>query len=302
MMSAEARELFKRFQDVNDLAIGHQPLDVSRANANRTVELCGVPSGVTRELLTIEGVRTLRLTPDDLAEGRKGILIHGGAFVLMSPESHERFGGYIAALCRAEVYIPDYRLAPEHPFPAALQDCTRVASSFCNDRDDHEHIFLMGESAGGALAVGTIMNLNREKLARPECLILISPWLDLALTGESLTTNVKNDVILSLENLKEYAGLYLNGTSQRDPLASPLYGAPHGFPPTYIQAAEYDLLLDDSIRFAEKLRNYSIFSELDVFPEMQHSFQFFVGTIPEAESAIKKIRAFIEAHVVVNNA
>ncbi len=293
MPSQAAQTLFDQFREANANARGPVILAEERKNADAAGALTVEPEGVTYDEVTIAGLRTIRAVPHHHTPERQLIFIHGGAFALMSPESHQRFAGHIAVACRAETFIPEYSLAPEYPFPKALEETVAFIRSF-TERDTNTSIILAGDSAGAGLALGAVMSMRDQTIRLPACTVLLCPWLDLALEGNSVMANKDRAVILRKGNLEYFADCYLNGADPKNPLVSPLYGDLNGLTPIYVQAAELDLLLDDSTRLAKRAAESGVDLQYDLFPEMVHSFQFFAGQFPEADAAIKKIGTFVD--------
>jgi len=297
-MSAEAKIFFNQLRRAGVEKAAFD-LERERRAANALGTLTAVAENIELSEITIQGVRTLHLTPAKARPDRQLVLIHGGAFGLMSPESHERFAGHIANACQTAVFIPDYSLAPEHPFPKAIEETNAIVSDLI-ERETNSDVktILVGESAGGAIALSCLMDLASAKQELPGCAVLICPWLDLSLTGGSIVSNKHKDVILTKENLEMFADYYLDETEfdQRNPRVSPLFGDLHNLPAIYCQAAEHDILLDDAMRLQKALERTNTKAETDIFPEMCHSFQFFAGQFPESKMAIDKIAEFVDRH------
>ena len=288
MISPRAKALFDQYRL---LAENPQPFDLAaiRASCEGAEEATGIPKGVRFTAERIGGVSAIRcIPPSDLADFTV-VYLHGGAHCLMSAQTHSRMAGHLALACGAEVLVPDYALAPEHPFPQSLNEALAVI------RAASRPLALVGDSSGGGLAAASLLTLRGDR--QPFCAVLMSPWLDLTLTLPSITQNATKDLMLRAANLRAFAALYLAGRPATDPLASPLHADLHGLPPILLQAAEDDLLRDDALTFAERLRQASSPVEVHLYPQMQHSFQFFAGRIPEADAALKDAARFIAAHV-----
>lgn len=262
-------------------------LAVERANALSAGDMTGVPKGVTQRWRRIANVRCLYVRPAIRRHAAAIVFLHGGAFCLMSAKTHARMAGHIANAAGCDVILPDYALAPEHPFPAALNECRDVVAALLER--GHRPLALMGDSAGGGLALSVLLALRAAGSPLPGCAVLMSPWLDMTLSGASVAEAATRDVILVEPNLHEMARLYVGGANPTDPLLSPLNADLGGLPPIYVQASEYDLLRDDSLRLRD--RNPEI--RVELWPEMLHSFPFFAGIVPEADAAIESASAFI---------
>lgn len=295
MLSEQARQLFDEIRRANS---GDDAFNLAeeRLNSGQAGILTGEPMDVEFEETIIAGLRTVVAKPRILDPRRQLIFLHGGAFALMSPETHSRLAGHLARACRAEVYVPDYSLAPEFPFPKALDECVRFAQHFSESRITAGlSIVLAGDSAGGGLALSAAMKMRDAGIKLPACLVLLCPWLDLTLQSQSIETNRDRALFLSRRNLEAFANLYVSDADQLSiPYVSPIYGSLSDLPPIYLQGAEYDMLLGDSARLQKKALVEDAPLRFDLFPLMPHSFQFFAGTIPEAEAAISQIGHYLD--------
>ena len=296
MLSEPARQLFDEIRRANSGAAEAFNLMEERHNSGQAGILTGEPIGVDYDETTIAGLRALRAIPPIRSPRRKLIFLHGGAFALMSPETHSRLAGHLANACRAEVYVPEYSLAPEYPYPAALEECARFTRCFTESAQGNgAAVALAGDSAGGGLALSAAMKMRDEGRAPPACLLLLCPWLDLTLRSQSIESNRERALFLSRRKLEAFASLYVNDAEQLScPYVSPLYGSLRGLPPIYLQGAEYDLLVGDSTRLQGKALFEAAPLRFDVFPLMPHSFQFFAGAIPEADAAIRQVGYYLD--------
>ena len=297
MLSEQARQLFDEIRRANSGKDNDAfSLEDERLNSGQAGILTGEPVGVDFEESAIAGLRTVIAKPRIRDPRRRLIFLHGGAFALMSPETHSRLAGHLAKACRAAVYVPEYSLAPEHPYPAALNECVDFTSHFTEAKHSaNAAIVLAGDSAGGGLALSAAMKMRDAGIRLPSCLVLLCPWLDLTLKSQSIETNRERALFLSRRNLQAFAKLYVGDADKlSDPYVSPLYGSLTDLPPTYLQGAEYDMLLGDSTRLQQKALADKAPLRFDLFPLMPHSFQFFAGTIPEADAAISQIGRYLD--------
>lgn len=296
MLSEPARQLFDEIRRANSGAAEAFNLAEERHNSGQAGILTGEPIGVDYDETSIAGLRTVRATPQIRSPRRKLIFVHGGAFALMSPETHSRLAGHLANACRAEVYVPEYSLAPEHPYPRALEECVGLTRHFTESAEfKGAAVALAGDSAGGGLALSAAMKMRDDGIGLPVCLVLLCPWLDLTLRSQSIKANRERALFLSRRKLEAFARLYVNDANQlTNPYVSPLYGSLRGLPPTYLQGAEYDLLVGDSTRLQGKAVLEEAPLRFDVFPLMPHSFQFFAGAIPEADAAIRQVGYYLD--------
>lgn len=238
--------------------------------------------------LAIHQVTTPASRPD-----RALLYLHGGGYVSGGPGHYRHFLWRMADALAATVFLPAYRLAPEHPFPAALEDAAEAYLHLAAGASRAQNLFVMGDSAGGGLALALLLKLRDEGRPLPLAAVAMSPWTDLALTGASLRDNAAADPMMNASHLPGIARLYLGGTDPRTPYASPLYGEVTGLPPVLIQVGSDEILRDDAVRMAEKLARDNPRSRLEIWRRMPHGWQFSVPFLPEASRAIGAIAAFI---------
>jgi monoterpene epsilon-lactone hydrolase len=191
----------------------------------------------------------------------------------------------------------DYRLAPEHPHPAAVNDSVAAYQWLLDQGYAPHNIAIAGDSAGGGLTLATLLALRDRGLPLPAAAVPLSPWVDLEGTGDTMKTHADRDLLVNEVGLKAMADLFLSGGDAHDPLAAPLHGDLRGLPPLYIQVGDDETLLDDSRRFAAKAKAAGVDVRLDVFPEMQHVFQMGAGNVPEADDAVSRIGAYLRGRL-----
>ncbi|MBX7167777.1 MAG: alpha/beta hydrolase [Pirellulales bacterium] len=223
--------------------------------------------------------------------------LHGGGFVLGSPITHRELISQLARASATTAVAVDYRLAPEHPFPAAHDDALAAYRGLLAEGIQGRQIVVGGDSAGGALALRLVQRLRDEDVALPAACVLISPWTDLTQSAESYTSVGDRDPMLSRAALQRMADLYLAGHPADDPAASPLLGDLSGLPPLLIHVGSAEILLDDSTRLAERARAAGTEVTLEIFPEMIHVWHFFASVLPEAQAAVAAVGRFIQAHI-----
>jgi len=222
------------------------------------------------------------------------VLVHGGAFVVGSPETHLGLAGWIARTSGADVYLPEYRLAPEHPFPAATDDVFAAYRAVLELGHRPGRTAIAGDSAGAALAVSTSLTLPEMNLPSPAALVLISPWLDLTLTSASVAGNARRDPMLRRSWLESAARAYAGGLRRSDRRVSPLFADLGTLPPTLIQVGSDEILLDDSIRFADRAWAAGAEVELQRFDGWWHDFQSAAGTLEAARGALEDVAGFLK--------
>jgi monoterpene epsilon-lactone hydrolase len=220
---------------------------------------------------------------------RHVLYLHGGAYRAGSPSNYRHFTWRIAVATQAAVLVIDYRLAPEHPFPAALDDAVSAYRWLLAAGADAANTIIMGDSLGGGLAIGILLKLRDDGLSLPAASVALSPWTDLALTGDSLRRNADADPMLNAVDLPRFASEYLAGANPRLPYAPPLYGDLAGLPPVLIHVGSDEILLDDALRLYERLQVTGSKAELEIWPRMPHVWHLFAPAIPEAQRAIDAI-------------
>ena len=250
---------------------------------------------VKTTLIEPAGVRTHSIVTAAFENNRHILYLHGGAYVAGSPPLYRDFTWRIAKRARARVLCVDYRLAPEFPFPAAVDDAANVYRWLLEDGLEPRCIAIAGDSAGGGLAFATLLKMRDEGMPMPAAVVALSPWTDLVLTGTSRRFNAETDSIMNLGVARRFADYYLAGADPRTPYASPLYGDLAGLPPSLIQVGSDEAQLDDSVRMADKLRAAGCEVELEIWPRMPHVFQLFAKLLPEARQAIERIGSFLRA-------
>lgn len=254
--------------------------------------LTGEPHGVDYAEGEVGGVAGLWVTPHQAAPSGALLYLHGGGYVMGSSSTHRKMVGHLATAAGVRAFIPDYRLAPEHPYPAAVEDGVAVFRGLLAEGNRPERILMGGDSAGGGLALAVTLALRNDGRPTPRALLLLSPWTDLAFTGPSLQGNAESDLTMTLAAARKMAEYYCGRSKPRAPLVSPLYADLRGLPPTYIQVGGDEMLLDDAVRIDERLRAARVDSRIDIAPGMQHVFQFGAGTIPEADEAVERLGSF----------
>lgn len=217
---------------------------------------------------------------------------HGGGFRIASALAYRSFGSHLASVFNARVLLPDYRLAPEHPFPAAVNDSFAVWESLLADGEDVNRIVLAGDSAGGALASATTLQAIEDGVL-PAGLLLVSPWVDLTVSSSTYDSRAELDTMFSREAAREAVPAYLGTTDPRERLASPLFADWTGSPPVQILVGDHEVLLDDSLALANTLVGAGVDATLSVYPEMPHIFPFNYPAFPEAVDGVMEMKSFI---------
>ena len=261
---------------------------------NEIMERVAVPEGVTFEAATIGGIAGWWAKPARAQKGAAIIHVHGGWFNLGTARAFRNFVGHIALSAGADAFIPDYRLAPEHPFPAAVRDLE--ACYRCLVDQGITQIALTGDSAGGNLALVLLSTASAQAskdAVAPVGAVVFSPITDLALTGESFDTRAEADPYFTKSQAAGLVRSYLGATDPKNPLASPLYADLSGLPPLRVQVGDDEVLLDDSRRYVERAVAAGVDAKLDIWMGMPHGFVTNVGGFNSAAQALKASGAFL---------
>jgi acetyl esterase/lipase len=269
----------------------------SRQDMERTARTFGASGSWQVTQQSLGDLKAEWLVAHDSIDDRVVLFLHGGSYISGSPETHRGMVGFLAVAAGGRCLSLDYRLAPENSFPAALEDARRAYEWLLAQGLPARRIALAGDSAGGGLSLALLVTLRDASLPLPAAAILFCPWTDLAMTGETLHSLAKKDLILHRETLRQEAQLYLAGADPRHPLASPLYADLHSLPPLLIQAGEHDILLSDSTRLADRLQSAGVAVTLEIGQQMQHDYQYAAGQVPEARQAVARAGAFIQRHI-----
>lgn len=273
------------------------PLDKLRTKTERNARWGGkLPKKVEVNEVTAGGVAAEWLQPAGAAPDRVMLYLHGGGYAIGSCATHRGMAARLAESCGVRALVLNYRLAPEHPFPAALEDSVAAYRWLLQQGVSPRDIVIAGDSAGGGLAVAMLVTLRDAGEPLPGAAVCISPWTDLAGTGESIKTRAKADPWVTAESLAlgiHYVGAY----DTRHPLISPLYAELHGLPPLLIQVGSDEIVLSDSTRLAERVKIAGGEATLEVWEGMWHVFHCLAPQLPEANRAIEKIGAFVRRQI-----
>ena len=275
---------------------GHPTVQDMRANFEQMATVFPLAADVKCEPVNAGGVKSEWVTAPGADAGRAVLYLHGGGYVIGSINTHRDLASRISRATKARVLLIDYRLAPEHPFPAAVEDSVAAYRWMLAQGLKPSRIAVAGDSAGGGLTVATLVAIRDAKLAVPAAGVCLSPWIDLEGIGDSMKSKASVDPMVQKEGLLEMAAHYLNGQDARSPLAAPLYADLAGLPPLLVQVGTAETLLDDSTRLAERARKAGVKVTLEPWNDMIHVFQVFAPMLDEGQQAIDKIGEFVRAN------
>lgn len=272
----------------------------SQSPAEQRAVLDRAPALPDRRVDVVEamlgGAPVLRVQPKGSRPARHILHAHGGGFVVGSARGFLPLLGQLARRADAVVTSVDYRLAPEHPFPAAIDDVVAAYRALVADVDP-ANLAVMGESAGGNAVVAALVRARDEGLPMPAAAVLLSPWLDLTFSGDSMRRNAATEVILEPTLFTQWRDAYVGGGDPADPAISPLFADLAGLPPIHVQATDAEVLEDDSRRFADAARAVGVDVDLLVVRDLWHVFQILTPMLPESNVALDRAVAFLRAHV-----
>lgn len=269
-------------------------IEENRARSARTAKLTRIPKDVTIADVEVDGIRAKWISPSHEKSGKIILHLHGGGYVTGGMDSHLMMCIPMAQTLKTKILLPEYRLAPEQPFPAAVDDVVKVYRWALTQGYQPQDIILSGDSAGGGLALATVLSLRDAGNLLPAAVICMSPWTDLTFTGQSHITKAKADCVLLTDVLREWAACYAGTETPNNPLISPIYADFHNFPPLLIQVGSDEILLDDSRMLAEKVKADGVNVTLKVWDEMWHVWPALGDLLPESKKSFEEIGEFID--------
>ena len=271
------------------------PADIAEQRSRIDEAMAQLPlaEGTVAEPFVRSGVPGIECRPVDVADDAPIVLyFHGGGFRIASALAYRSYGSHLAAVLGARVLLVEYRLAPEHKFPKAVDDCFAVWESLLAEGVDTGRIVIAGDSAGGGLAASVTMHALADGVL-PAGVICCSPWVDLTITADTYDTNAESDKLFSRTSAEEAAPAYLGGADPMNPIASPLFGDWDGAPPLLILVGDADVLLDDSRKLAEVAKAAGVDVTLSVYPEMPHIWTMSYPAFPEAVEGVTEMAEFV---------
>ncbi|WP_329483788.1 alpha/beta hydrolase [Kribbella sp. NBC_01484] len=256
-----------------------------------------LPADVTVTAATLGGVPTAEITIDGVEPRHVVLYFHGGVYALGDAFLSADLASQVGRRTRAKVISVDYRLAPEHPYPAAVDDALAAYEALLQNGTAPFHIVFVGESAGGGLAVATLINARDHGLPLPAAALVMSPYADLTLAGSTMETKREVDPLMSRENLQARVTDYASGQDTALGLISPIFADLSGLPPLVIQAGSHEVLLDDAVRLAQQAATADVEVTLDISPGVPHVFQAYYPILDEAAAALDRAGQLLSAHL-----
>ncbi len=278
--------------DLLEADAGGRSLDDLRAGYVEMLMGHPVCDGVVIDESRLGSVDTMRVRPADGPPDAHIMYFHGGAYLFGAPRGYLGLASRIAIANNAVVHLPDYRLAPEHPYPAPILDCVQAYGALLETGVDPRSVLFAGDSAGGSLTVSVMVHARDRGWPLPAGATAISPWCDLAHTGRSMRTRAGTDPLCSREALDVQARAFLQGARPDEPDASPIHAAVGGLPPVLVQVGEAEVMMSSAIRLAEHLAESGVRADLQVWPSMFHVWHLFAAILPEGQDAIDQSAAF----------
>ncbi len=264
-----------------------------RAGIDAFGDMSPLPEGLTVEAIDIAGLPAEVLTPAGADPARALLYLHGGGYCIGSPRSHRGLAANLAKAIGVPCLLPDYRLAPEHRFPAAVDDAVKAYRHLLGEGIEPGRIVIAGDSAGGGLTIATAIAIRDSGLPQPGCLFAISPWANLRQSGTAYAA-VLDDPMLSREGLQDFADAYLQGEGPGHPLASPALGDLHGLPPMLLHAGGAEILASDATLLAERAGLAGVEVRAEIWPEMIHVWHAFAPWLGAGRRAIDEAAVWVK--------
>lgn len=293
-----SEELQRIIKVLRSRSVPEEPsVEEMRANFERDASLFPPAPDVHCEGVQVGHMQGEWIQPDGVDPQRAILYLHGGGFVMGSINTHRGMISRISRAAGARALAVNYRLAPEHPFPAAVEDSVYAYRWLLRQGLDSRRIAIVGDSAGGCLAVASLVKLRDEGGQLPAAVVCLSPWVDLEARGKSMVENATLDPIVNSQGIRMLSKLYLQEEDPRNPLASPIFADLSGLPPMLIQVGSTETLLDDARRLAQRAKEHGVDVILECWEEMIHVWHFFAPVLPEGRQAIERVGEFIVEHI-----
>lgn len=291
MVSRECKEFYQKIFESRKEKAGS--IHDMRRDFEKFLESFAPPGDISFQEVKIGNVKGEWTLAPQCRKDKVIIYLHGGGFNLGTVRSHRDLSGRLSRSSGFAVLAVEYRLAPEFPFPAGLQDCVEAYTWLLSQGIPSQNIMIAGSSAGGGLAMSTLLLLRNKRIALPAAAILLCPWVDLSLKNRSHKTNAAKDTITAAR-LKRAVEMYIGRFDPEDPLISPLQCDLSGLPPLLIQVGSWEILLDDAVLLSEKAKKAGVPAQLEVWDEMFHNWHLFAQALPEGRDAIEHIASYLK--------
>lgn len=299
-MSPEAQAIVELYKSIKSFLgkADQSAVEEQRVALDRQHQLTAEPTDVLYEEVQCPGTVRPAIWCKPLSANPSHVIIyiHGGGCFAGSPYSHRKLAGHLAKAAGSYALVTDFRLSPDHCYPAQLDDVTATYKWLLEQGISPGNIALAGDSAGGNLSITVALKLRGLGESMPGMLVPISPWVDMEGLGESLDTNNSHDVFANRGTEEYFSKLYRGNASAKDPLTNPLYADLSAMPPMYISVGGWEVLLSDAERLAKKAKDAGVDVTYEVVPEMQHVFQLMGGRAPEADASINSIGRWLQGH------
>lgn len=299
MISRDAKNVMATMAQLKIPNIHEIPIELCRQGIADLMSFSPPPDECKIEKVDAGGPQALWIKAANVTGQETIFYLHGGAYTMGSAQTHTGIAGVLSEMSQARVLSVDYRLAPENPHPAALQDAVAAYRWLLKQGLPAKSIVIGGDSAGGGLTFATLLTLKESGDPLPVAAFVISPWVDLAVTGETIATKADVDPMFTETNIRYMAQLYAGNGDLRSPLISPLYADLNGLPPVLIHVGTSEMLLSDSLRMAEALQKAGVDCVLREWEDLFHVFHSVVR-LPEAKIAIQEIASFVKKHIHKN--
>lgn len=297
MVSEGMERVIRRLRKFKESIDGKQSVEAIRDGLEQMASRVVLPDDVKCEVVDAGGVPAEWIYTPEAMENHVVLYYHGGGWISGSINTHRDLVARISRASKTRVLILDYRLAPEHPFPAAFDDCIAAYKWLLSKGISHGNIVIAGDSAGATLTLTCLLRLRDEGIALPSAGVSIAPLTDATLSSESFKNNSEIDPFDSTEDVEFMLKQYIGNMDRRNPLISPLFADLHGLPPILLHAGTLEISVDDSIRFAERAKEAGVDVTIEIFEGMPHVFHAFATVAPEAQQAIDKIGKFVQKYI-----
>ena len=306
MVSMFAKIIMKKMEVQKDFIFDMKNVKEFRVEFDKMFSKMKTEKGIATEEIQIGNIPAEKYSNSEDSNSRVILYLHGGGYFSGSITSYRKFVSILCKQLHLNAYCINYRLAPEDPYPASLDDAFFAYKWMLEEKSiPAEKVIIIGDSAGGGLTLALLHRIGIHNLPQPKAAICLSPWTDLTLTSETIKTKAEEDVFFNLKNLETSVSAYLQSESPKNPEISPIFADFNGFPPIFIQVATREMLLNDSLVIAEKMKKQGVSVTVDIWEGMFHAFLIFIAIpvlgklIPENRRALKNVQKFVESLEIV---